>query len=185
MAAADQARDTMRRNIQSLTGTSVAEWKTRIRKKGLERHGEIVRWLKAEHGITHGYANFIALEATHGNSANASDQVASLFRGPKAKLRPLYDQLTTMMAEFGPDVEIAPKKANVSMRRKRQFALLQPSTADRLDVGLILKGVKPTSRLERSRSFNAMCTHRVRVASAEDVDDELKMWLKRAYDAAG
>ena len=185
MAAADQAQDTMRRNVQALTGVSVAEWKKRVRKQGLERHGDIVRWLKAEHSITHGYANFIALEAAHARSTNASDQIAALFQGPKAKLRPLYDHLTRIVINLGPGVEVAPKRANVSVRRKRQFALLQPSTSDRLDVGLILKGVKPTSRLERSGTFNAMFTHRVRVTSSRDLDAQLKAWLKQAYDAAG
>ena len=61
---------------------------------------------------------------------------------------------------------------------------MQPTTATRLDVGLILPAVKPTSRLEAAGSFNAMFTHRVRLASVADVDVELKRWLKRAYDAS-
>ncbi|MGA7219316.1 MAG: DUF5655 domain-containing protein, partial [Candidatus Sulfotelmatobacter sp.] len=85
---------------------------------------------------------------------------------------------------FGKDVEIAPKKNNVSVRRSKQFALLQPSTATRLDVGLILKDVKPAGRLEASGSFNAMFTHRVRVAEKKDINGELKKWLKQAYESA-
>jgi hypothetical protein len=89
-----------------------------------------------------------------------------------------------VVKSFGSDVEVAPKKNNVSIRRRKQFALLQPSTADRLDVGLILKGLKPTARLEASGSFNAMFTHRVRVSSKADIDAELKGWLKQAYSEA-
>ena len=79
------------------------------------------------------------------------------------------------------DVEVAPKKAYVSLRRAKQFAILQPSTATRLDVGLVLAGVEPTDRLETAGSFNAMVTHRVRLESVDQVDKELMSWLRQAY----
>jgi hypothetical protein len=72
----------------------------------------------------------------------------------------------------------------VSLRRSKQFGLLQPSTATRLDVGLNLKGVPASGRLEASGSFNSMCTHRVRVASAKDVDAALVSWIRMAYEQA-
>jgi hypothetical protein len=82
-------------------------------------------------------------------------------------------------------VEVSPKKTYVSLRRSKQFALVQPSTADRLDLGLNLKGVAATGRLEPSGSFNAMCTHRVRLgAEYGGVDAAVRKWLQRAYDAA-
>ena len=71
------------------------------------------------------------------------------------------------------------------MRRAKQFALVQPTTKTRVDIGIKLKGVEPEGRLEASGSFNAMVTHRVRTSSVEDIDDELKTWLQAAYDAAG
>jgi hypothetical protein len=85
----------------------------------------------------------------------------------------------------GPDVEIAPKKANVSLRRRKQFALLQPTTRTRLDLGLILKASEPEGRLEASGSFNAMFTHRVKLAAPDDIDAEVLAWLKAAYEEAG
>ena len=88
------------------------------------------------------------------------------------------------MAKFGKDVELAPKKTYVSLRRAKQFGLVQPSTKTRVDVGINLKGMPPTDRLEASGSFNAMVSHRVRVASAKEVDAELIGWLKRAYEHA-
>jgi hypothetical protein len=69
----------------------------------------------------------------------------------------------------------------VSLRRNKQWALVQPSTATRLDVGLVLKGKPITTRLEASGSFNAMVTHRVRLASVAEVDAELIGWMKEAY----
>ena len=88
------------------------------------------------------------------------------------------------MRSFGTDVEVAPKKANVSLRRNKQFAILQPTVKTRLDVGLVLKEVEPAGRLEAAGSFNAMVTHRVRLSSLDEVDSELVGWLHRAYDQA-
>ena len=88
------------------------------------------------------------------------------------------------MKKFGPDVEVSPKKAYVSLRRTKQFACVQPSTGTRVDVGLILPGEKPGKRLEASGSFNAMVTHRVRVGGVEEVDAELLAWLRQAYQGA-
>lgn len=99
-------------------------------------------------------------------------------------MRPVYDALIKRITAFGDDVELAPKKAYVSLRRNKQFALIQPSTKDRVDVGINLKGTEPGERLEASGSFNAMVSHRVRLGSPKDVDKELIDWLRQAYDAA-
>ena len=85
---------------------------------------------------------------------------------------------------LGDDVGIAPKKAYVSLRRNKQFAIIQPSTKSRIDVGINLKGVEPEGRLEKSGSFNAMVSHRVRITSPKEVDAELEHWLKSAYEDA-
>ncbi|MCF8880315.1 DUF5655 domain-containing protein [Hyphobacterium sp. SN044] len=90
-----------------------------------------------------------------------------------------------MVSGFGKDVEIAPKKAYVSVRRKKQFAIFQPSTATRLDVGINLGEASPEGRLEASGSFNAMVSHRVRVEGADGIDADLEAWLKAGYDRAG
>ena len=79
---------------------------------------------------------------------------------------------------------MSPKKAYVSLRRSKQFAIVQPSTATRVDLGLNLKGNDATDRLEASGSFNAMVSHRVRLGSKKDVDAELKGWLKEAFERA-
>lgn len=185
MASVKDAIESMARNIEEKTGKSVAVWTALARRTGFEKHGQIVKWLKSEHKISHGYANYIALQTIKsGKGVTDQDEVATLFSGSKAGLKPIYDKLIEMVTRFGRDIEIAPKKAYVSLRRTKQFALLQPSTSTRLDMGLILKGVKPSGRLEASGSFNAMFTHRVRITSEADVDAEVKRWLKHAYDEA-
>jgi hypothetical protein len=174
------------RNLEASTGKSIDTWVATARAAGLEKHGQIVALLKKDHGLTHGYANQIAqraLAAATPATADA-DPVDALYAGPKAALRPIHDTLAVAVRAFGPDVEISPKKANVSLRRSKQFALIQPSTATRVDLGLILKGDPPSGRLEESGSFNAMFTHRVRLATPAEVDRELIGWLRRAYDGA-
>ena len=119
-----------------------------------------------------------------GRSQGAHDLVAAQYAGEKAALKPMYDQLIKAISAFGKDVEVSPKKTYVSLRRSKQFALIQPTTKTRLDVGLNLKGVAPSGRLEASGSFNAMCTHRVRLESSDQIDKALTAWLKDAYDKA-
>ncbi len=81
-------------------------------------------------------------------------------------------------------MELAPKKAYVSLRRAKQFAIIQPSTKTRVDVGINLMEAAPAGRLEASGSFNSMVSHRVRLAAVQDVDDELLGWLRAAYEAS-
>jgi len=124
-----------------------------------------------------------ARDASAAGGAAPADPVAAQYEGKEA-LRPLYDAIVAAVRKFGDDVELAPKKTYVSLRRAKQFGLLQPSTKTRLDVGIKLKDADPTPRLEAAGSWNAMVTHRVRVTASEEVDDELVQWLRGAYDAA-
>jgi predicted transport protein len=116
---------------------------------------------------------------------DGDDLVAAQYAGDKAALKPIYDKVMKAVQGFGADLEVAPKKGYVSLRRKKQFALVQPSTKTRLDLGINLKGKPPAGRLEASGSFNAMVSHRVRLESVNDVDAEVVGWLKQAFDAAG
>lgn len=178
---------TMEANILEKTGRPVSDWVLTVQDSGLKKHGEIVRFLKDDHGFSHGYANLVAHQALR-SSADHQDNaelVAQQYAGPKAELKPIYDKVVAVVQGFGKDVELAPKKAYVSLRRKKQFALVQPSTKTRVDLGINLKGKPPQGRLEASGSFNAMVSHRVRLESASEIDSEVKDWLKQAYEAAG
>lgn len=182
----EEMAEAMVRNLSEKTGKTLAQWIKIAGGSKLKKHGEIVKFLKAEHGLTHGYANLIVLKTLKsdaGSASNAGDLVDQQYAGAKAGLRPMYEKLIAAVAKFG-EVEVAPKKAYVSLRRAKQFALFQPSTATRLDVGIKLKDVKPVGRLEASGSFNSMVSHRVRVESPKDVDKELVGWLRQAYNAA-
>jgi Domain of unknown function (DUF4287) len=43
--------------IEKKYGRPIAEWQDLIRSSPLTKHGELVNWLKAEHGLGHGHAN--------------------------------------------------------------------------------------------------------------------------------
>ncbi len=174
-------------NLKANTGKSLEQWIAIVHASGLSKHGEVVNFLKENHSLTHGYANLVAHKAKGsdaGSVENKDDLIENQYKG-KEGLLPLYEKIRKHVQAFGDDVEIAPKNANVSLRRKKQFAIVQPSTKNRLDVGIILKGVPPEGRLENSGSFSAMCTHRVRTEKIEDIDDTLIGWLKNAYEKAG
>jgi len=182
----DDALATMIANYEKNTGKPFEAWVAIARKEKFAKHGEIVKHLKEKYGMGHGYANVVAMTVMKGDAPEPAgeDLVATQYAGKKAALRPLYDKLAAAVAKFGKDVELSPKKTYVSLRRSKQFAIVQPSTTDRLDVGINLKGMAPRGRLEASGSFNAMVSHRVRVTGAKDIDDELVGWLRAAYDQA-
>jgi len=175
------------RNLEEKTGKSIDAWVAIARSPGKTKHKEIVDYLKAQHSLGHGYANQIAmraLAAADSPAAGSDDLVEAQYTGAKAAIRPVYEALAKAVKAFGPDVELSPKKAYVSLRRSKQFGLIQPTTATRVDVGLVLKDVPPAGRLEASGSFNAMVTHRVRVANVKEVDSDLIGWLRQAYQKA-
>ncbi|NMH60088.1 DUF5655 domain-containing protein [Alteromonas ponticola] len=176
----------MEENLKEKTGKNLAEWKDTLTNTKLSKHGEIVTWLKSEHGVTHGFANFISLKFREADAASFddSDLVSSQYE-KKPLLMPVYDTLITYCRSLGADVEIAPKKSTVSVRRKRQFLLIKPATKTRMDVGLKLNDKQPQGRLLDSGAFGTMCTYRVELTHVKEFDDEIKRLVKEAYEEAG
>lgn len=164
------------------TGKSLSEWKLLLQQKSFTKHSEAVNYLKNEHQVTHGFANTIVTLSKNENTA-PDDLVSNQYKG-KEILVPIYNKLLTVVESFGKDVAIVPKKTSVSLVRKKQFALIQAATKTRIDLGLKIKDKPTTDRLENSGPFGTMCTHRVKLTEVEQVDSELKAWLKEAYDKA-
>jgi hypothetical protein len=184
----DAQTASMTANLKENTGKSLEQWTRLAKSSGKQKHGELVSWLKSEHALTHGYANLVAHSTFKSDAASqtagGADLVSAMFDGDKAPLRPIFDALMKSIRAFGSDIEEAPKKGYLSLRRKTQFATLHPSTKARFDVGLKLRNVAPSGRLEAAGSWNAMVTHRVRLGSAGDVDKQLIAWLREAYEQA-
>lgn len=174
------------KGLKAKTGKGLADWVTVARKAPVNGHMAVVSWLKATHALGHGHANSVvhALNASSASAMDEDDLAAAMFAGPKAAMKPVHEAVLAALKSLGRDVELAPKKGYVSFRRNKQFALGQPSTKDRYDLGLVLKGTVPGGRLEAAGSWNAMMTHRVRLCAPKDVDAQVRKWLRLAYEAA-
>jgi len=168
-------------NLPEKTGRSLSEWKPLVANCGFEKHGQAVKWLKEEHGVGHGFANLIVTMSRREESAEEVDLIAAQYMGKKAHLRPIYDAFEERLNTIGSDIEFSPKKAYVSLRRNKQFATVGPATNSALEVGINLKGAAYTGRLVKG---TGMVTHRVRLSSLEELDDELFGWVRSAYDAS-
>ena len=147
----DQALQTMINNMPEKTGKSLQEWTKILKAKNFVKHGEAVKFLKTEHGVTHGFANTIVTLSKNDESSD-DDLLANQYIG-KENLQPIYDKLILEISKFGNDITNTPKKGSVSLIRKRQFALIKPATKTRIDLGLKIKD-KPTNR-RKIRKFRA------------------------------
>ena len=189
MADVKKALETQLANIQKRTGKSLAELAQIVRNTGLSKHGELVNFLKTELGMGHGDANTIVhtvLKSASPSGAGASeadDLLAAIYTGPKEALRPIHDRLMALISDFG-DFEESPKKAYISLRRKKQFAMIGPATNSKIEVGLNVKELAGSARLV-ALPKGQMCNYKVRIGSLEEIDAELLAWLRQAYDSAG
>jgi hypothetical protein len=186
----DKALQTQLTNIEKRTGKSLAVLAKIVKGSGLQKHGELRDMLKRDLGMGHGDANtlvHIVLESDGASAAEAAGKdtgavLDEIYSGPKTALRPIHDKLMAAIETFGP-FEIAPKKGYVSLRGKKQFAMIGPATNTQVEVGLNMKDVKATDRL-RAVPPGGMCQYKVRLAEPGEVDAALVAWLRRAYDAA-
>ena len=178
----DAGTQSMIANLSTNTGKTLEEWFVVLDATGLEKHTALMNYLKQEHGVSHGFANGIVLQYRNRGVEQGDDAlVDAQYTGPKAALRPFYDALVDAVSAFGADVEIAPKKSSVSLRRNKQFALIEAPSATRLQLGINLGDTVPTGRLLAAKG---MCTHKVSLASATEIDAELLDWLRAAYERA-
>ena len=181
----DKTAAAMIENMKNKTGHSLEEWKAIITKQKLAKHGEIVKFLKETHQVSHGYASEIALKvlASDADSATDTDQlIENQYKG-KEHLRPFYDKLIAAVEGFGGEFEIAPKKAYVSLKRKKQFIILNPATKSRFEIGFNLKGVPPNGKLEAEKP-DGICSHKINLADIKEIDAEVISWIKMAFDKA-
>ncbi|MBB5874587.1 putative transport protein [Allocatelliglobosispora scoriae] len=172
------------RNIEQGTGRSTVQWAALINATGLAKHGQIVSFLKSEHGLTHGNANTLAhavREHQAGGPPPESDLLDAQYQGAKSALRPVYDEVVAVARALGDDVTVTVQKTGVSLRRHKQFALVQAPSSRHVQLGLNLKDTPATPRLQ---ALSGMCSHRVHLTDVDDIDDEVAGWLRLAYGQA-
>ena len=190
MDALQKARETQLRNIESKSGKNLEAIRSLIEASGLKKHGEIRSMLMQELGIGYGDANSVVhyALATDGQTAaetkglSNDDVFDEIYVGKKADLRPLHDAIMQIINGLG-DFEIAAKKGYVSLRRKKQFAMIGPATSEAIEMGLNIKENIQTDRL-KVQPPNSMCQYKMRLSQISELDNEVKNWLKIAFDGA-
>lgn len=182
----DKATQTMIENLLKNTGKSLINWIAIVKNENIQKHGEIIKFLKEKHGLTHGFANLIA-HKSKGSDAdsieNKDDLISKQYHG-KEHFKIIYDKIILEIKLYGNDIEIAPKNTYVSLRRKKQFAILNPITKTRFEIGINLKGQEPKGKLEAEKP-NSMCSHKICLKDANELDKEIFNWIKLAYVNAG
>lgn len=189
MSSLDKAFQTQLDNIQKKTGKSLDELTAFIKSSGLTKHGQIRDMLKRELGLGHGDANTLTHVVLQSDGSRAAagksedEMLDEIYSGKKADLRPIHDALMAEIIKFG-KFEIAPKKGYVSLRRKKQFAMIGPKTNTRVEVGLNVKDLSADERL-LEQPTGSMCNYIVRVTEASQVDEQLIAWIRSAFESAG
>lgn len=198
MADPQAATLTQLRNIQDKAGKTIAQLHAVLAASGLAKTGERRTLLMAQFKLGYGDANAVALfygkpvpdlgpgaaAATPAAAAAADgDPLDAIYAGAKAGLRPLHETVMAFVNGLGP-FESAPKKAYISLRRKKQFAMLGPATQGAIEIGLNAKDLPDHARL-KVQPPGGMCQATTRISTAKEFDAALKAWIKQAYDAAG
>jgi hypothetical protein len=185
----NKALATQIENIQKKTGKNLAQLNAIRKQSGLTKHGELRDMFKADLGLGHGDANTLVhvLLKSDGASAAAgkcnADVLDEIYTGPKAALRPIHDKLMKAINGFG-EFETAPKKGYVSLRRKKQFAMLGPATNTRFELGINIKELPADPRITAMPPAS-MCQYKVKLTDAGEVDAEIIGWVRKAFDNAG
>lgn len=188
MATMDKALETQLNNIEQRSGQTLQALSHIVLSSEAQKHGELVKMLKSDHGLGHGDANVVVHYAKK-SGAFATDDVESesqafqrIYVDKKQHLLPIHQQISKALANFG-EFETAPKKANISYRRRKQFCLVGPATNTQVELGLNVKQLPDSPRL-KALAAGQMCNYKVRIADVSEVDSELITWLQAAYDAA-
>jgi hypothetical protein len=178
--------------LKETTGRTLEQWIALVKKEGPKGEKERRDWLKTQHKLGTNSAWWIA-ERAEGKGGEedtpeaylkaAAGYVEVMFAGGKAGLRPIYERVLEIAAELGPDVKACPCQTIVPLYRNHVFAQLKPSTRTRLDLGFALKDLPVEGRLIDTGGFakKDRITHRIPLGSVKEIDDEVKKWLKRAY----
>jgi hypothetical protein len=174
-------------NMFKKTGKTFEAWVKIAKASGPSTAKECYAWLKKDHGVPKLSAEIIADKASGACLLEAYDNpdalVEAMYAGPKAGLRPIHDELVKLARKLGKDVVVTPCKTYVSLRRKKQFAIVKPTTRTRVDLGFTLSGVKPQGRLEGVRkAAGDRISHMIKIESPKEIDAEVKRWLSEAYE---
>jgi hypothetical protein len=118
----DEMTTTMIRNLEEKAGKNQDRWIQIVNERIILKHKEIISYLKSESGLTYKYPNLIAFKARDSTGEApkmGEDLVEAQYSGDEGSLRPVYEAIIFEVLEFGDDLEIAPKKAYLSLSRNK------------------------------------------------------------------
>ena len=180
--------------LKQKTGRTLDEWLRLIKKEGPLTEQARRDWLKTKHGLGTNSASWMA-ERSVGKGAELGDPdhylraaekyVDEMFAGKKEPLRPIYQALLKLGLGVGKEAKACPCQTIVPLYRNHVFAQIKPTTQTRIDFGLALGDTKKTpKRLIDTGGYakKDRITHRFEITSLKDIDDEVKRWLRVAYD---
>jgi len=179
--------------LKEKTGRSLDEWLKLLKKSGPPTEKERREWLKSDHGLGTNTAWWLA-ERAEGKGEEKSDPDAYLraaekyvedMYAAKAGLRPAYDALLKIGLGMGKDVKACPCQTIVPLYRNHVFAQIKPTTKTRIDMGFALGARKAEGRLIDTGGYakKDRITHRIPICSVAEIDDEVKKWMRAAYEA--
>jgi predicted transport protein len=186
MAAASPAE--MIATLGEKTGRSAEEWIAALEASDASAgtHTQQREWLQSQ-GLGRNHAGAVLWWRKNGAAIQAGGDslVDDQYSGRRAPLRPIYEELVRAVRALGDDVEILPRGTYVTFARSNQFAIAKPGSG-RVDLGLRLPGVEPTARLLDAGSFGSgSITHKVSLHDATELDDDVRRFLRAAYEARG
>ena len=174
--------------LKAKTGRSLEEWVALILKSGPQGTKERQAWLKSEYQLGANYAMWLSERAGGGglHEYDPDGLVEKMFAGKKADLRPIYDRLLELGYTLGADVTATPCSTMVPLRRKYVFAQIKPTTNTRIDLGLALGAQPGVGRVIETGGYakKDRITHRIAIASMDEIDAGVAGWLRRAYEEA-
>jgi hypothetical protein len=173
------------RLLRERSGQDVDAWNQRIGKEHFKDEQGLRAWL-AQQGVI-GYAQSLLVWERFGYPAFLLASADELINGQYADrppLRPIFEAILEAAAGLG-SVTIQARKTYVSLvSPRRTFARVQPTTKNRVDLGLRLERQKPRGRLQPSKIHETMPLQ-ISLASLDEVDSEVLDWLQQAYDQNG
>jgi hypothetical protein len=182
--------------LKGKTGRALEQWVELTRKEGpSDGHKPRVEWLRQAHKLSNNVAWAIAERAEgkgfEGDSPEAyleaaEKYVEQQYSGKRAALRSIYVELLELGRSVAVDVKACPCQTMVPFYRNHVFAQIKPATNSRIDLGFALakyKG-KLSKRLIDTGGLakKDRITHRIEITEARQIDDDLRKWLKTAYE---
>lgn len=177
----------MKANIVEKTGKPLEAWTGLAKKSGITKFKALTDHMKAEFGVSHGYAQLIAWSVLDPARLEAGNKdqgmVDDLYTGDRGALRPIHDRLLGDGTALGSDVDTVICKTYTSLRSRSQFAIVVPRTKSAVDLELAMPpGTKTSDRLQPFKSSNPRFTHRIRINDTGEIDSEVTAALTTAWE---